>query len=147
VSEISNEASYVGTGIDFPMTIDHTGSLAFASGAASIERSIRMILGTAPGERAMRPDFGCAIWDLMFESINTTTLGLMAVATREALSRWEPRIEVDDVEVIPDDGSFGAVRLEIAYRVKATNDHRNLVFPFYAIPGEGDADIPAGLEA
>lgn len=139
-------ASFIGQGIHFPMRVGYHGGVDIARGVASIERSIHMILSTAPGERVMRPDFGCAIWDLMYEPINTSTLGLMGEAAREALSRWEPRIEVDDVDVEPDDGSVGAVRISIAYTVQATNDQRNLVFPFYAIPGEEGEDIDAELD-
>jgi phage baseplate assembly protein W len=62
----------------------------------------------------------------------------MGEAAREALSRWEPRIEIDDVDVEPDDATPGAVRIAVAYTVRSTNDRRNLVFPFYVIPGEGD---------
>jgi uncharacterized protein len=67
-------------------------------------------------------------------------LGLMAEAVREALSRWEPRIEVEDVDVEPDEGSVGLTTISIEYTVRATNDRRNLVFPFYVIPGEGGPD-------
>lgn len=139
----AHDASFIGRGIEFPMRVDGSGSLALTSGQSSIERAIRMILSTAPGERVMRPDFGCAIWDLLFEPVNTTTLGLMAEAAREALSRWEPRIDVEDVDVVPDEGSVGLTTIHVAYTVRQTNDRRNLVFPFYVIPGEGpepDAD-------
>jgi uncharacterized protein len=139
-------ASFIGQGINFPMRTGHHGGLDIARGIDSIERSIHMILSTAPGERVMRPDFGCAIWDLLYEPINTATIGLMGEATREALGRWEPRIEVDDVDVEPDDSSIGAVRISVAYTVQATNDHRNLVFPFYAIPGEDGDDLNDHLD-
>jgi phage baseplate assembly protein W len=84
----------------------------------------------------MRPRFGCAIWDLLFEPINANTMGLMAVAVREALGQWEPRINVLDVVIVPDATSDGRVHIEIDYQVKATNDRRNLVYPFYVIPRE-----------
>lgn len=136
-----SEASFIGRGIDVPLRVDHTGSLALVGGPTSIERGMRMVLGTAPGERVMRPDFGCAIWELLFEPVNGNTLGLMAEAVREALGRWEPRIDVDDVDVQPVDGSEGTVTISVAYSVRATNERRNLVFPFYTIPGEGDPDV------
>jgi uncharacterized protein len=139
-------ASFIGQGINFPMRTGYHGGLDLARGIDSIERSIHMILSTAPGERVMRPDFGCAIWDMLYEPINTATIGLMGEATREALGRWEPRIEVDDVDVEPDDSSIGAVRISVAYTVQATNDHRNLVFPFYAIPGEDGDDLNDQLD-
>ena len=134
------EPSYVGRGIAFPMRVDHTGSIAMSTGVDDIDRGIRVVLSTAPGERVMRPAFGCKIWELMFESINANSLGLMEEATREALARWEPRIEVVTVNATPDEAQGGVVRIAIAYRVKVTNDRRNLVYPFYVIPGEGSPD-------
>jgi hypothetical protein len=98
-----------------------------------------MILSTAPGERLMRPMFGCAIWNLLFEPINANTLGLMAEAVREAVGRWEPRVELEDVRVLPDHRAEGKVLIELDYLTKATNDRRNLVFPFYVIPRESES--------
>ena len=143
--EQTAQASFIGRGIEVPFRIDHTGAVALTAGTQSIERAMAMILATAPGERVMRPDFGCAIWDLLFEPINDNTLGLMAEAVREAMARWEPRIDVDDVDVRPVDAQSGAVEIAVAYTVRATNDRRNLVFPFYTIPGEGDDEPMAEL--
>lgn len=130
--------SFVGRGISFPMRVDSSGSIALDSGAADIEKSMRVILSTAPGERPMRPYFGCAIWDLLFEPINANTLGLMEDAVRDAMSRWEPRAVIDEVIVRPDETGLGAVTINIGYTIRSTNDRRNLVHPFYLIPGEGD---------
>jgi hypothetical protein len=98
-----------------------------------------MVLITAPGERLMRPNFGCRIWELLFEPINANTIGLMAVAVREALGQWEPRVDVESVTIEPLAGADGKVLIHIGYVVKATNDLRNLVFPFYVIPQEDEA--------
>ncbi len=130
--------SYVGRGLGFPLRIDANGSMALESGFADVDKAIRVILSTAIGERPMRPAFGCGIWDLLFEPINANTLGLMEDAVHEAISRWEPRVELDGIEVVADPASPGAVSIRIAYRLRATNDRRNLVHPFYLIPGEGD---------
>jgi phage baseplate assembly protein W len=135
---MDEQPSFVGRGIAFPMRIDHTGAIATTTGVQDIDRGIRVVLSTAPGERVMRPAFGCRIWDLMFEPINANTLGLMEEAVREAIVRWEPRVDVEKVDVVPDDDP-GVVRIGIEYRVKVTNDRRNLVYPFYVIPGEGAA--------
>jgi len=125
---------FVGQGICFPFAIDHTGGLAWAGGADALDRSLRMILSTAPHERVMRPDFGCAIWDLLFAPLNANTLGLMADAVRQAVAQWEPRVELEDVVVVPDDHDDGKVAIRVTYRTKDTNDRRNLVYPFYLIP-------------
>jgi len=133
---MSNSADFIGRGIMFPMRVNQSGSIAMTAGADDLSSAIRMVLATAPGERLMRPQFGCAIWDLLFEPINANTVGLMAFAVREALGQWEPRVDVIDVDVIPDETTDGRVHIEIDYRVKTTNDRRNLVFPFYVIPLE-----------
>jgi phage baseplate assembly protein W len=130
--------SFVGRGIAFPMRVDASGSLALVSGVADIEKSMRIIIGTAPGERPMRPEFGCRIWELLFEPINTNTLGLMETVVEEALQRWEPRVEITSVTADAVDPSNGAVDISIAYVIASTNESRNLVYPFYTIPGEGD---------
>ena len=130
--------SFVGRGIAFPLRIDADGSLALTEGADDIEKAMSVILSTAIGERPMRPEFGCRIWDLLFEPINANTLGLMEDAVREALSRWEPRATVEDVTITPEARGLGAVDIDIAYVIRSTNDRRNLVHPFYLIPGEGD---------
>jgi len=135
---MSNTADFIGKGIMFPMRVDQSGAIALTSGAGDLQSSITMVLATAPGERLMRPKFGCRIWELMFEPINANTIGLMSVAVREALGQWEPRIDIEDVIVVPDDSADGRVNIEIRYRVRATNDHRNLVYPFYVIPKEDE---------
>jgi phage baseplate assembly protein W len=94
-----------------------------------------MVIMTAPGERPMRPDFGCAIWDHVYAPINAATLGQMAHAVRAALSRWEPRIDVERVTVSPERTNDSVVSIEVDYRLRSSNDRRNLVFPFYVIPG------------
>lgn len=120
------------------MRVDNTGSIAMTSGTLGLDDAIRVVLMTAPGERLMRPQFGCRIWDLVFEPITANLLGLIAQAVREALAQWEPRIEVEDVTPVQDEKQPGTVQVAIRYRVKATNDRRNLVYPFYVIPREAN---------
>ena len=130
------DASFIGRGISWPMGVDHTGALALTNGAQDLDRSIRIVLLTAPGERVMRPQFGCRIWEMLFEPVTPNLLGLMSQAVREAVAQWEPRVEVDEVDVVPDPNDSSLVRIEIGYRVRSTNDRRNLVHPFYVIPHE-----------
>ena len=127
---------FVGSGIAYPMRVSATGGIALVSNDEEIAESMRLILGTSPGERPMRPDFGCSIHDHVFAPADTSTIGMIAFEVRRALGRWEPRIDVLDVAVVPDATSDGRVHIEIDYRVKATNDRRNLVYPFYVIPRE-----------
>lgn len=131
-------ANFVGRGFAWPMRVDNTGSIAMTSGTLGLDDAIRVVLMTAPGERLMRPQFGCRIWDLVFEPITANLLGLIAQAVREALAQWEPRIEVEDVTPVQDEKQPGTVQVAIRYRVKATNDRRNLVYPFYVIPREAN---------
>jgi phage baseplate assembly protein W len=132
------DATFVGRGFSWPMTVDHTGAIKLTDGVEDLDRSIRIVLMTAPGERVMRPQFGCRIWDLLFEPVTPNLLGLIAEAVRGALAQWEPRIEVQDVKPMIDDDENALVRVEIAYTVRATNDRRNLVYPFYVIPHDSE---------
>ena len=130
------QGDFIGSGWSFPTTITPAGSVRLIGGGADIDAAIRMILSTIPGERVMRPEFGCRMWSLIFAPLTAGTLGLIEQYVREALQRWEPRIELDRVVAVADQDS-AEVKIELDYRLKATNDGRNLVFPFYSIPGEG----------
>jgi phage baseplate assembly protein W len=132
------DSTFVGKGFSWPMEVDHTGSIKLTDGAVDIDRSMHIVLMTAPGERVMRPQFGCRIWDLLFEPVTPNLLGLIAEAVRDALAQWEPRVEVEQVVPVPDDANGGLVRVAIDYRVRATNDRRNLVYPFYVIPHDSE---------
>ena len=100
-----------------------------------IKEAIWIILSTSKGERVMQPDFGCGIHDFVFASINTTTLGLVESTVHEALTLWEPRIEVLDVTVSSEQVGVGKLLIEIHYRVRTTNNEFNLVYPFYLTEG------------
>ena len=130
--------TFIGRGIAFPMRVDSTGSIAMVTGPEDVDRSILMVLSTAKGERLMRPRFGCDIWDQLFDPINHNTLGRMEHSVREALAMWEPRITVEEVVPEADPDRQGCVQIGITYRINATNDRRNLVYPFYVIPREGE---------
>ncbi|MFF4752192.1 GPW/gp25 family protein [Streptomyces sp. NPDC002514] len=129
---------FIGAGWAFPPRTDATGSIALVRDDREIEESIRLILATSPGERPMRPEFGCALGDYVFAPADAGTAGQLAYEVRLALERWEPRIEVADVAVRFDEADDGVLYIDIGYAVRGTNDPRNLVFPFYVIPdGEG----------
>lgn len=126
--------SFVGRGFGWPLAVDHTGSIALTSGADDVERSLRIVLATAPGERVMRPRFGCRIWDMVFEPVTESLLGGIAEAVRDAVAQWEPRVDVTGVDVTADPDDAALVLIVVRYAIKATNDERNLVYPFYVIP-------------
>jgi len=128
---------FIGSGWAFPLGTDAAGGIALVSGERELEQSMWLILSTAPGERPMRPEFGCAIHDRVFDSTDHELAGHIAADVEAALLQWEPRVTVRDIDVVVDRGVPGLVHIDIHYTTVATNDPRNLVFPFYSIPGEG----------
>ena len=128
---------FLGTGWGAPLGVDGRGGIGLISGERAIERSVLNILSTAKGERRMRPRFGCGIHDLVFAPNDPTTAGLIQSQVIEALGWWEPRIDVIGVDVEPDSDQDGLMLIGVRYVIKSTNAERNLVYPFYLIPGEG----------
>jgi phage baseplate assembly protein W len=126
----------IGSGLAFPLQVDRRGGIALARDETDIEQAIELILGTAPGERPMRPEFGCGVHDFVFDSIDAATIGKMEEAIRDALDHWEPRIVVDTVEFDLSGVDEGRLMIDIGYRIRVTNTIRNLVYPFYVIPAE-----------
>jgi phage baseplate assembly protein W len=133
-----NEVDFVGAGWSFPLGTDATGSVALVVREREIEQAIRLILGTACGERPMRPEFGCRIHDHVFAPGNSATAGQIAYDVRRALEQWEPRIDLLDVGVSFDQMESGTLYVDVTYEIRGLNDPRNLVFPFYVIPEHGD---------
>jgi phage baseplate assembly protein W len=136
MTSFASERQFLGRGWQFPLGIGAHGGIAMTSGDRDIEASILVILATSKGERAMRPEFGSSLQDFVFAPNNPTTHGLIAFHVQEALARWEPRIEVQDIEVEADPAEPSRVLIGINYEIRASNDERNLVFPFYLIPME-----------
>jgi phage baseplate assembly protein W len=125
-------AEFLGIGWGYPIEWDkNREGFATAEYEESIRQSIWIILSTAPGERVMRPDFGCAIHDLVFAPNSAATQGMAEHHVREALLRWEPRIEVLDVTAVASGGQDEELLIGINYRVRTTDSRFNLVYPFY----------------
>lgn len=122
---------FLGRGIGFPLEVDAYGSLRTATHEKSVDEAIRLILGTAPGERMMRPDFGCRIHDLIFHPNSPNTCAMATMAVRDALQKWEPRIEDVDVRTYPDAKRENVLQVVIEYRLRRTNSLENMVYPFY----------------
>ena len=121
----------LGSGWQFPIALDREDSVAISRYEQKIKESIQIILGTAKGERVMRPTFGCNIHDYIFAVINATTLNRIKSAVKEALILWEPRIEVLAVRSSTRNASRGFIDIEIDYKVRYTNTAFNLVYPFF----------------
>jgi len=125
---MANE-SFLGKGVGFPFNINKNGGIAFSSYEDSIEESIKIILSTKPGERLMRPDFGCRIHELMFAPNTPETHNLAIFYVTEALKKWENRILIKEVTV--NETSDSSIDINIEYRIRDTNSFYNLVYPFY----------------
>lgn len=130
------DREFLGQGLAFPLQVNPRGEIALARGERDIEQSIRIILGTAPGERVMRPEFGCRAHELLFEPRNAATSGLMVEYVEQALRRWEPRIQVQKVRVANAPRQDGALLVEISYQIKSTHDERSIVYPFFLVGEE-----------
>lgn len=125
---------FIGTGWSFPFAIEPNGGVAMASGTAKLEQSMRLVLETYPGERPMRPRFGSTLRDYVFEGTSAENAAAIADLVKEAIEQWEPRVDVAEVNVYPDEDRPGLLYIDIRYVVPGTNSPRNLVFPFYTIP-------------
>ncbi len=132
-------SDFLGAGLAFPLQVDRRGGIALAREETDVEQAIALILSTAPGERPMRPEFGCGVHDYVFERVDGYAMGRLEHEVRVALKRWEPRIDVLSVGFDTSRSGSGELVIDIAYRVLATNDVRNLVYPFYVIPAEETA--------
>ncbi len=126
------QRDFLGVGLAFPVALDPvSGDIALSTYARDVKEAIRIILQTAPGERVMRPDFGCGVHNLVFEEMSSTTLFAIEASVRDALITYEPRIELLGVTVDPFEAAGGLLLVSIDYRVRRTNQTDNLVYPFY----------------
>lgn len=133
---LNNTKDFLGAGWKFPPRLDARGQVELAREEQDVEEAIRIILLTNRGERVMRPDFGSDLFRLEFEPNDSATCGLARRYVQEALMRWEPRIEVIEVQAEPDPSDSARLLINIEYRILATNAEFNLVFPFYTTPEE-----------
>jgi len=135
-SERAMNREYLGIGWKFPLQVTPQGGIAQAGFEQLVEEAIYLILGTAKGERVMLPDFGCGIHDLVFEPNNSMTRSLVVNRIRESLVRYEPRIDVLQVEAETAPEQQNLLLIRINYRIRANNAMHNLVYPFYIHEGQ-----------
>lgn len=124
-------ADFLGVGWTLLVQLDDNGQIQMAEYEVAVQQSIWMILNTAPGERLMRPEFGCGIHNLVFAPRTAETIGQIVSDVRQALLEWEPRIDVLDIDVAPDPTEPTLLLVQINYQVRTTNNRFNLVYPFY----------------
>ena len=132
----------LGHGWPFPMTAETSGK-SLLGGAEKVEQSLRLILFTAPGERVLQPEFGCGLRDLVFRPNTVTFRAQLADIVREAITRWEPRVDLIDVIVETSVASPTLVDLHISYRLRETNQVFNRIYPL--VLSEGEDASPGGL--
>lgn len=132
----TEDSAILGQGPSFPVAPSLQGGLRTVSGAEKVRQSIYLILATAPGERLMRPDFGCAVHDLVFWPNSAALRGLAVEKVREALLAWEPRIDIIDIRASSDPGSANLLHINIDYRLRYNNAFHNIVYPFYLSEAE-----------
>lgn len=128
--------SYFGRGWSFPPHFDSNQlGVKMLEDEADIVSSLEILLGTRPGERAMLPQYGCNLDELLFENLSTRLKTLIADNIQSAILYFEPRIQVETVKLYQDPANLGVVLIEIVYRVKVTNSRFNFVYPFYKLEG------------
>lgn len=131
--------SFLGRGFSFPPRFSAGGAdVEMVSNAEDIEQSIRILLGTARGERLMRETFGCNLTELLFDEVDQSLVGRIQQTVSDAILHYESRVDVENVEANVTDRMGGRIDVRVMYRIRATNSRFNLVFPFYLL----EASIP-----
>jgi phage baseplate assembly protein W len=139
---MGNDREFLGRGLRFPVSINLNGGVSSSALEENVRQSIFIILGTAPGERLNRPQFGCRIHDLMFAPNNELTAALSEVYCEEAIYKFEPRIQQVKCKAAPNVDEPNRLDIRIEYVIAGKNDKRNLVFPFYLRTEEEEAPPP-----
>ena len=127
--------AFLGVGWAFPPCVGSDGGNAIVVYEEDVKQSIRIILGTDKGERVMRPNFGAGLRSFVFGPMSSTTLQRVKTRVQDALTTWEPRIDVMQVKVTIDPRERSKMLIDVTYRVRSTNTLQNLVFPFYLQEG------------
>jgi uncharacterized protein len=142
---MSNDRDFLGKGLRFPVSINLNGGVSSSQLEENVRQSIFVILGTAPGERVKRPDFGCRIHDLMFAPNNEMTAARAEIFCEEAIYKHEPRISRVTCRALPNPNQPNLLDLRVEYVIAGANSERNLVFPFYLKNEEDEAAGKNGI--
>lgn len=129
---MENFTSFLGTGWSFPPRFEkRANKVALVSDEEDIRESLMILLSTRPGERVMNPLYGCNLDDLLFAPLNLTLKTYVADLIETAILYFEPRIDLDKVQISENNDLEGELLIELNYRIRSTNTRRNLVYPFY----------------
>jgi len=132
----NHKKTFLGVGWKFPPSFDKQDrSVRMVSEEKDIEESLRILLSTKPGERVLNLAYGCDMRRFLFEPIDTTTITLMKSTIEQAINNYEPRIELDNINITPDENEPTLIYIDIAYTVQLTNTRTNMVFPYYLLEG------------
>ena len=141
---MANDRDFLGKGLRFPVSVNLNGGVSSSQLDENVRQCIFIILGTAPGERINRPEFGCQIHDLMFAPNNQLTAAMAAVYCEEAIYKFEPRVQEVRCQGRPNADEPNRLDIRIEYVIAGKNDKRNLVFPFY-LKNEDEDEAPNGV--
>lgn len=129
---MSVDKSFLGAGWSFPPEFNRdAGEVRMVHGAEDIDESLRILMATMPKERVMQPAYGCGLKLLVFENINESTLTLIRDAIQRAVLYFEPRVNLESIEIDEEQAHEGILYLKLNYTVRTTNSRSNLVYPFY----------------
>src|SRR5689334_8528214 len=129
--------SVLGTGWAFPPD-PSAGGFQLVSDEVRVRQSLQIVLPTAVGERVMLPSFGCGVQDLVFQPNSAAVRASVAAEVREAVTSWEPRVDVIDVTVTAEGDRPAVLWIRLDYRLRTTNGVFNLVYPLYLTEGVAD---------
>ncbi|WP_405343135.1 GPW/gp25 family protein [Fibrobacter sp.] len=125
--------TFLGRGWKFPLKFEN-GAIAMSEAEEDVDESLRILLGTYPGERLMRPDYGCRLRDYCFRNYEESTIVQLDEEIRNAIDNFEPRVTVENTDYKMDEVN-DVLQIIVDYKVIATNSRRNLVYPFYINEG------------
>jgi phage baseplate assembly protein W len=126
---------FVGKGWRFPINVNARGGINWSEGPERVSDAIWVIIKTSLGERVMRPNFGAGVNDYVFQSNSSVTRTELVTTIKQALLKWEPRIDLKQVSANPVPGEPSQVLVSIEYTLRTTNQLFNVVYPFYLEEG------------
>jgi len=127
---------FLGKGWAFPLDFSNDNCVKISEKAKNIQESLYLLLRTYPGERLMHPDFGCRLRDYSFKIFDSTVATQIKNSVQSAILRFEPRVDIDSIDVEKDDTSeISCIRITVNYTVRSTNTKHNFVYPFYINEG------------
>jgi hypothetical protein len=130
-----NGNDFIGAGWRFPITVNAKGGIDWSHGPERISDAIWVIIKTSLGERVMRPTFGAGVNDFVFHSNSSVIRTDLVASIKQALLKWEPRINVTQVSANPVPEEPSQVLVSIEYTINTTNELFNVVYPFYLQEG------------